>query len=51
MAPTIRDVREVVREEPVMRAGILAALRDGPLTVPEIARGDRRPDVARRSSG
>jgi predicted Rossmann fold nucleotide-binding protein DprA/Smf involved in DNA uptake len=33
-----RDVREVVREEPVMRARILAALDDGPLTVPEIAR-------------
>jgi len=37
MPPTIRDVREVVREEPVMRANILAALHDGPLTVPEIA--------------
>jgi predicted Rossmann fold nucleotide-binding protein DprA/Smf involved in DNA uptake len=34
---TQRDDREVIREEPVMRAGILAALRDGPLTVPEIA--------------
>lgn len=32
-----RDVREVVREEPVMRGQILAALADGPLTVPEIA--------------
>jgi len=38
MPPTIRDVREVVREEPVMRARILAVLRDGPLTVPEIGR-------------
>jgi predicted Rossmann fold nucleotide-binding protein DprA/Smf involved in DNA uptake len=37
MGTTNRDVREVVREEPVMRARILAALRDGPLTVPEIA--------------
>ena len=37
MPPTIRDVREIVREEPVMRRRILAALRDGPLTVPEIA--------------
>ena len=37
MTPTIRDVREVVREEPIMRAQILIALRDGPLTVPEIA--------------
>jgi hypothetical protein len=30
-------MREVVREEPVMRARILAALGGGPLTVPEIA--------------
>jgi predicted Rossmann fold nucleotide-binding protein DprA/Smf involved in DNA uptake len=37
MSPTIRDVREIVREEPVMRAQILATLHDGPLTVPEIA--------------
>ena len=33
-----RDVREVVREEPVMRGRILDALMAGPLTVPEIAR-------------
>lgn len=33
-----RDVREVVREEPVMRARILDALMAGALTVPEIAR-------------
>ena len=32
-----RDVREVIREEPVMRSRILAALADGPLTVPQIA--------------
>ncbi len=32
-----RDPREVMREEPVMRPRILAALRGGPLTVPEIA--------------
>jgi hypothetical protein len=32
-----RDVREVVREEPMMRARILEALADGPLTVPQIA--------------
>ena len=37
MSTTIRDVREVVREEPVMRARILAALGEGPLTIPEIA--------------
>jgi predicted Rossmann fold nucleotide-binding protein DprA/Smf involved in DNA uptake len=38
MSTINRDVREVVREEPVMRAAILSALHDGPLTVPEIAR-------------
>ena len=32
-----RDVREIVREEPLHRAEILAALADGPHTVPEIA--------------
>ena len=32
-----RDNREVIREEPVMRPRILAALASGPLTVPEIA--------------
>ncbi len=32
-----RDLREVVREEPVMRAQILELLHDGPLTVPDIA--------------
>jgi DNA-binding IclR family transcriptional regulator len=37
MPPTIRDIREVVREEPVMRPAILAALRGRPMTVPEIA--------------
>jgi predicted Rossmann fold nucleotide-binding protein DprA/Smf involved in DNA uptake len=37
MSTTNRDVREIVREEPVMRARILAVLHEGPLTVPEIA--------------
>jgi predicted Rossmann fold nucleotide-binding protein DprA/Smf involved in DNA uptake len=32
-----RDPREVIREEPVVRPRILAALADGPLTVPQIA--------------
>jgi DNA-binding IclR family transcriptional regulator len=32
-----RDPREVIREEPVMRPRILAALAGGPRTVPEIA--------------
>jgi predicted Rossmann fold nucleotide-binding protein DprA/Smf involved in DNA uptake len=33
----LRDPREVIREEPLMHQPILAALRDGPLTVPQIA--------------
>jgi predicted Rossmann fold nucleotide-binding protein DprA/Smf involved in DNA uptake len=37
MATVNRDIREVVREEPVVRGRILAALDEGPLTVPEIA--------------
>ncbi|MFN8631371.1 MAG: MarR family transcriptional regulator [Chloroflexota bacterium] len=32
-----RDDREVIREEAVWRPRILAALAEGPLTVPEIA--------------
>jgi hypothetical protein len=32
-----RDPREVIREEPVMRPRILAALATAPRTVPEIA--------------
>jgi len=32
-----RDVREIVREEPLVRSRILGALADGPHTVPEIA--------------
>ncbi len=32
-----REVREVVREEPIMRARILELLACGPLTVPELA--------------
>lgn len=32
-----RDPREVIREEAVWRPRILAALADGPLTVPELA--------------
>jgi len=32
-----RDAREIIREEPLMRGRILAALADGPHTVPEIA--------------
>ena len=37
MNATNRDVREVIREEPIMRARILELLRNGPMTVPELA--------------
>ena len=43
MTTTNRDVREVIREEPVMRARILDALRDGPRTVPQIAEAIHAP--------
>ncbi len=33
----VRDAREVVREEPLIRGEILAAVSDGPKTIPEIA--------------
>jgi len=41
--PGQRDVREVVRDEQVMRRQILAVLADGALTVPEIAIAVQRP--------
>jgi predicted Rossmann fold nucleotide-binding protein DprA/Smf involved in DNA uptake len=41
--PGQRDIREVVRDEQVMRRKILAVLADGPLTVPEIAAALERP--------
>ena len=37
MSELLRERREVVREEPLMHQPILAALREGPLTVPELA--------------
>jgi hypothetical protein len=37
MSHPSRDSREVIREEAMMRPRILAALAQGPLTVPEIA--------------
>lgn len=40
---TNRDIREIIREEPLMHRPILSALRDGPMTVPEIARAIGRP--------
>lgn len=33
----VRDIRELIREEMVMRTKVLATLREGPKTVPEIA--------------
>jgi predicted Rossmann fold nucleotide-binding protein DprA/Smf involved in DNA uptake len=42
-APT-RDVREIIREEPLVRGRILDALTDGPLTVPEIAAAIGEPE-------
>ena len=38
-----RDVREIVRDEHIMRRPILRALEGGPLTVPEIAEAIDRP--------
>lgn len=32
-----RDVREIVRDEPLMRSQILALVADEPLTIPELA--------------
>jgi predicted Rossmann fold nucleotide-binding protein DprA/Smf involved in DNA uptake len=37
MSTDLRDPREIIREEMAMHRPILAALADGPLTVPEIA--------------
>ena len=37
MSTATREVREIIREEPLMRRPILRALQAGPLTVPEIA--------------
>ena len=39
----MRDFREVVREEMFMRAKVLAILRQGPKTVPEIAKALAHP--------
>ncbi len=37
MSQIPREPREVIREEPLMHQPILQALRDGPLTIPQIA--------------
>lgn len=38
-----RDVREVIRDEHIMRRRIVEALEGGPLTIPEIAEAVGRP--------
>ncbi len=38
-----RDQREIIRDEPLMHRPILAALADGPRTIPEIAAALGRP--------
>jgi predicted transcriptional regulator len=38
-SPAPRSVREIIREEQIMRARILKLLADGGLTIPEIAEG------------
>ncbi len=43
MSAVLRDPREVIREEPLMHGSILAALENGPLTVPEIAHAIEHP--------
>ena len=43
MHDQVRDLREVMREEMLMRDEVLAALREGPKTVPEIAEAMSRP--------
>lgn len=37
MAEMNRDTREIIRDEMLMRAKILDLVKDGPMTVPEIA--------------
>ena len=39
-----RDVREVIREEPLMRPLLLELLRENPLTVPELAAAAGHPE-------
>ena len=43
MSSVNRDVREIIRDEHIMRRRILGALEGGPLTVPEIAEAVGRP--------
>ena len=43
MLTTTRDLREVIRDEHLMRGRILQALESGPLTIPEIAEAIGKP--------
>ena len=43
MSAVNRDVREVIRDEHLMRRHILETLAEGPLTIPEIAEAVERP--------
>lgn len=43
MSAVNRDVREIIRDEHVMRRRILDALAAGPLTIPQIAEALGRP--------
>lgn len=43
MITEIRDVREIIREEMIMRDKILSVLGEDSMTVPEIAQSLRRP--------
>jgi hypothetical protein len=40
-----RDIREVIRDEPLMRDRLLGLLQGGPLTVPELAAAADLPAV------
>jgi hypothetical protein len=43
MLTTKRDLREIIRDEHLMRRPILEALASGPLTVPQIAEAIGKP--------
>jgi len=43
MSTVNRDVREIIRDEHLMRRHILKAVESGPLTIPEIAEAVGRP--------
>jgi len=43
LEPRLRPVREVIRDEHSMKAPLLKALGDGPLTIPQIAAAVGKP--------